>query len=835
MYQSYIGLEIHTQLLARTKVFCSCPANFGDEPNTNICPVCMGYPGVLPALNEEAIHMGYVVARALNCDLNPKCVFDRKNYFYPDLPKNYQITQFHEPLGRNGYIDIEFRKKKKRVRIHEIHLEEDAGKMIHAGDMSLLDYNRAGTPLLEIVTEPDLEIGEEAEVLLQELRRMVRYLEVCDGNMEEGSLRCDANVSVNTVGAGLGSKVEIKNLNSSRFVRKALNFEIERQQEILERGGSVAQETRLWNENRDLTESMRTKESAHDYRYFPEPDLPPFNADETFLAKVERALVELPAPRRRRFTESFRLTPAQAEFLCDEKSTADFFEAAVEEGANPEHLATWIQGDIRKQLNRSGTTLGESPLTPQRIARLLGLLDTGKIHGKIAKQVLELVFVEDKDPETIISEQRWEQITDRSALTTVLEEVLAENPKAVEQITGGDRKPLGFLVGRIMQRTSGRAEPKLVQEILQERFTVSTIDVYSFGGAIAGHREESGLVVPGNLIDVRGLFEQDPALPKGLSFEEIHLGQFLSEEITPSDWAALIARTAGRIETGESRGIVIGHGTDTLAYTASLLYWFFADTPVPIVLTASAVPTEAGGRGEAVENLRRAVHTAAGSESGLHVVYGNDDFMPLNLKFERTGITEIAAAAGVEQYRGTFRTWNADRLRRSGRVLAGNARAFSRDELTKHLETAIGRTFVAKVYPGMRGETLIALMDAGIRYFVLEIYDTGTANLRETPFSLKRALTYGRERGVQFYCTSQQEGVVDFSEYVTGHQLWREGAIPMGSLTTESAWTRLVAAQLEATARLVADRTAVGTAGEAGDTLDERYNEIVLELMEDSE
>jgi aspartyl-tRNA(Asn)/glutamyl-tRNA(Gln) amidotransferase subunit B len=828
VYQSFIGLEIHTQLLTETKVFCDCRANFGDEPNTNVCPVCMGYPGVLPTLNESAIHMGYVVARALNCDLNAKCVFDRKNYFYPDLPKNYQITQFHEPLGRNGYIDIEFRKKRKRVRIHEIHLEEDAGKMIHAGDMSLLDYNRAGTPLLEIVTEPDLEIGEEAEVLLQELRRMVRYLGVCDGNMEEGSLRCDANVSVNTHGAGLGNKVEIKNLNSSRFVRKALNFEIERQQEILDRGGAVAQETRLWNENRDLTESMRSKESAHDYRYFPEPDLPPFSADASFLEQVEAALVELPTPRRDRFLAEYSLSNTQADFLCDEKSTADFFESAVGEGADPEQLATWLAGDVRKQLNRSGTALAESPLSPARIAALLRMLDDGTIHGKIAKQVLAMIFSEDKDPDRIIAEQGWEQITDTGALQKVLQEVLAAHPQAVEQVVAGDRKPLGFLVGQVMQATSGRAEPKMVQQLLQEHFTVSTIDVFSFGGAIAGRRMEDGLVVPGDLMDVRGLFEADPTLPNGLSFEEIQLGQFLSEEITPADWAALLAQTAYRIDTGETRGIVIGHGTDTLSYTASLMYWFFADSGVPVVLTASAVPTEEGGRGEAVENLRRAVHTAAGSERGIHVVYGDDDFMPLNLKFERAGFTAVPQGTGHDDrsfYHGAFRNWNAAALRRGGRALARTARGLSREELTERLERAISRTFIAKVYPGMRGETLIALMDAGIRYFVLEIYDTGTANLRETPFSLRKALSYGRERGVRFFCTSQQEGVVDFSEYVTGHQLWREGAVPMGTLTTESAWTRLIAAQLEAESSV-----AGGTDG-----TDDTFDEAVLRLMEDTE
>jgi aspartyl-tRNA(Asn)/glutamyl-tRNA(Gln) amidotransferase subunit B len=820
MYQSFVGLEIHVQLQTETKVFCNCRTSFGDEPNTNVCPVCMGYPGVLPTLNGEAIEMAYTVARALNCELNPECVFDRKNYFYPDLPKNYQISQFHEPLGRNGYIDLEFHRKKKRVRIHEIHLEEDAGKMIHAGDMSLLDYNRAGTPLLEIVTEPDLEIGEEAEVLLQELRRMVRYLAVCDGNMEEGSMRCDANVSVNTRGAGLGSKVEIKNLNSSRFVRKALTHEIERQQEILERGGSITQETRLWNENRDLTESMRTKESAHDYRYFPEPDLPHFRTDPAFLARVDARLVELPAARRARFVEEYGVSVSQAEFLCDEKSTADFFEATVRAGAEAEVVATWLAGDVRKELNRHGAALEASPLTAPRLASLLGLLADGTIHGKIAKQVLGRVFGEDKDPEAIIREQGWEQITDRAALGAVIDTVFGENPEAVAQIAGGDSKPMGFLVGRIMQATSGRAEPRLVQELISERFAVSTIEVFSFGGAIAGRRQEDGLVVPGDLMSLAALFEKDPALPEGVRFEELQLGQFLSEEITPADWAALISRTAASLEKGASRGIVVGHGTDTLAYTSSLLYWFFADTKIPVVLTAATVPTEAGARSDAVANLRRSVTTVSAGERGIHVVYGEDDFYPLNLKFERAGVTAVAGSPG--DYPGQFRNWNATGLKRGGRAVAATGRTLEVATLTGALEAAIRNSHIVKVYPGMRGETLIALMDAGVRYFVLEIFDTGTASLRESPFSLRRAFSYARERGVLFFCTSQQEGVVDFSEYVTAHGLWREGAIPMGGLTTESVWTRLIAAQVE-----------VAAAGTGAVSSDDAFTERVLQLMED--
>ncbi|MEE8440346.1 MAG: Asp-tRNA(Asn)/Glu-tRNA(Gln) amidotransferase subunit GatB, partial [Spirochaetia bacterium] len=534
MYRSYIGLEIHIQLLTETKVFCSCRSNFGDEPNTNICPVCMGYPGALPALNERAMKLSYIVARALGCTLAAESFFERKNYFYPDLPKNYQISQFAAPLGADGHLDLEFRKHKRRVRIRECHLEEDAGKMIHAGDQSLLDFNRTGTPLLEIVTEPDLEFGEEAEHLMQEFRRIVRYLGVCDGNMEEGSLRCDANISLNTEGAGLGTKVEIKNMNSFRFVRKALNYEIARQEEILERGGTIIQETRLWNENRDVSESMRVKESSNDYRYFPEPDLPPFRPTPEFLQDVEAAQVELPRDRIARLREEHGLSEAQAAFICDERETADFFEAVVGTDGGPLSgtgalvVASWLMGDVQKLLNRLGVRLAESPLTPTRLAELLTMLETGRIHGKIAKQVLSAVFEDDAAPAEIISERGWEQLTDRAAIGGIVDEVLTESQQAVDQIRAGDARPRGFLVGQVMRKSSGRADPKLVQEILNEKLAFQFVQVIAFGGAISGSRRADGVIVGGDLSDVIEAARQDPSLPGDIRYQELALGEFLS-------------------------------------------------------------------------------------------------------------------------------------------------------------------------------------------------------------------------------------------------------------------------------------------------------------------
>lgn len=472
MYQSFVGLEIHIHLLTKSKIFCSCKAHFGDAPNTNVCPVCMGYPGVLPVLNAQAMKLGYIVARALNCKLSQRTVFERKNYFYPDLPKNYQISQFANPIGEEGYIDIPLSGGEiKRIGIDDVHLEEDAGKMIHAGDMSLLDYNRTGYPLLEIVTKPDLVDGAEAEDFLKYFQRFVRYLKVSDGNMEEGSLRCDANISINTPGAGLGRKVEIKNLNSSRFVRKALEFEVKRQAEVLDNGGRILQETRLWNENRDVTESMRSKESSHDYRYFPEPDMPPFCPDQAFLETIEKAQVEIPLARRARFTKDFGLTKDQAEFVHETRDTADFFEEAAKLSANGPAAANWLMGDVQKALNRAGKKLSDCAMTPARLASLVKLLDQGKIHIKIAKQVLDAVFEENKDPETIIQEKNWEQITSEEQLNAILSEVFSRHETVVQAIKSGDERQKGFLMGQIMTATGGRAQPQLVQKILQKRLS----------------------------------------------------------------------------------------------------------------------------------------------------------------------------------------------------------------------------------------------------------------------------------------------------------------------------------------------------------------------------
>ena len=469
-YEVFIGLEIHIHLKTRSKMFCSCKAHYGDEPNTNVCPVCLGYPGTLPLVNEKAMELGYLVARSLGCKTAERSSFARKNYFYPDMPKNYQISQFEEPVGTDGAVEADFGGgASRKIRIHDVHLEEDAGKMIHAGDVTLLDYNRAGFPLLEIVTEPDLKSGEETEAFLRDFQRLVRYLGVSDGNMDEGSMKCDANISINLPGKGLGTKVELKNMNSPRFVRLALNHEIIRQAEVLDAGGSLVQETRLWNENRDITEIMRRKEAADDYRYFPEPDIPPFFPDEAFLEKVENGMVELPLEKKRRLHSEYGLSREQAEFIHDEAETAHFFEETVKSGASPQQAASWLSSDIRKLLNRENLSLVESPLTAGRFSSLLKLINDGRISGKIAKKVLEKIFKDNLDPETIVENEGWSQISDPVELTSLVEKVMKENPGVVSAVRAGDVRQKGFLMGQVMRYSDGKAAPELTGKILDEK------------------------------------------------------------------------------------------------------------------------------------------------------------------------------------------------------------------------------------------------------------------------------------------------------------------------------------------------------------------------------
>ncbi|NLM51437.1 MAG: Asp-tRNA(Asn)/Glu-tRNA(Gln) amidotransferase subunit GatB [Firmicutes bacterium] len=473
-YETIIGLEVHVELATETKIFCSCPTHFGSAPNTNVCPICLGYPGTLPVLNKKAVEYAIMAGLALNCEIPAVSKFDRKNYFYPDLPKAYQISQYDQPVAVNGYLEIEVDGKQKRIGITRLHLEEDAGKLIHSeyGGYSLADYNRGGVPLIEIVSEPDIRSPEEAKAYLEKLRSIILYTGISDVKMEEGSLRCDANISIRPVGSKeFGTRVEIKNMNSFRAVQRALEYEVQRHQETLESGGTLIQETRRWDENLGVTVSMRSKEEAEDYRYFPDPDLVPVVVTAEWVEEIRQRLPEMPDARRKRYMEEYKLSAYDAEVITASKQMADFFEATLKEYNDPKTVANWLMGEIAKHLNAEGKEINETKLTPSHLAALLKLIDKGTISGKIAKTVFEEMFSSGKMPGQIVEEKGLVQISDEGAIAAVVEQVIAENPKAVEDYRSGQAKALGFLVGQVMKHTKGKANPQMVNKLLREKLS----------------------------------------------------------------------------------------------------------------------------------------------------------------------------------------------------------------------------------------------------------------------------------------------------------------------------------------------------------------------------
>jgi aspartyl-tRNA(Asn)/glutamyl-tRNA(Gln) amidotransferase subunit B len=471
-FEPVIGLEVHAQLKTQTKIFCGCSTQFGAAPNTQTCPVCLGMPGVLPVLNRTVVDFTLRMALATGCTIARESRFARKNYFYPDLPKGYQISQYELPIAEHGGIDIEAGGRPQRVRIRRIHMEEDAGKLTHDPyrPVSRVDLNRTGVPLIEIVSEPDLDSAAAAGAYLRQLRSIVRYLGICDGNLEEGSFRCDANVSIRPKGSsGLGTRTELKNLNSFRFVEKAIEHEINRQREVLADGGAIVQETRLWDSAKGQTFSMRGKEEAHDYRYFPDPDLLPLVIDEEWIERVRRSLPELPDARRARFVAQYGLPDYDAGVLTSDRELADYFEACLEAFPQPKPVSNWIMGPLLGMLNAGGTPIERAPIPAAALADLLKLVDGGAISAKTAKSVFEEMAASGKTAAAIVAEKGLSQISEADALEAVVQGVLDRNPKEIAAYRGGKTKLMGFFVGEVMKATRGRANPKAVNELLRQR------------------------------------------------------------------------------------------------------------------------------------------------------------------------------------------------------------------------------------------------------------------------------------------------------------------------------------------------------------------------------
>jgi aspartyl-tRNA(Asn)/glutamyl-tRNA(Gln) amidotransferase subunit B len=474
-YEPVIGLEVHAQLLTKSKIFCGCSTVFGKEPNTLTCPVCTGQPGSLPVLNRRAVEFAIKLGLATNCRITPYSLFARKNYFYPDLPKGYQISMYEYPLAVDGFIDISVEGQKKRIKLIRIHMEEDAGKLKHGetpetASYSYVDFNRTGVPLVEIVSRPDIRSPEEAGDYLRKLRAILQYLEICTGNMEEGSFRCDANVSVRPKGQKeFGTRAEVKNMNSFRHVEKALEYEIKRQILVIEDGDNVVQETRLWDANEGITISMRSKEEAHDYRYFPDPDLVPLRVDEAWIDEIRKGLPELPDQKKGRFVKDYQIPEYDAEILTSTKPMANYYEECVRLFPEPKTVSNWIMGDLLRELKRDEREIDQCPVTPKHLAEMLDMIKKGTISGKIAKDVFgEMVTTGDR-PEKIVREKGWVQILDGGEIEGVIDRIIAANPKLVEDYRSGKEKLFGYFVGEVMKSTKGKANPKLLNDLLRKK------------------------------------------------------------------------------------------------------------------------------------------------------------------------------------------------------------------------------------------------------------------------------------------------------------------------------------------------------------------------------
>jgi aspartyl-tRNA(Asn)/glutamyl-tRNA(Gln) amidotransferase subunit B len=475
-YETVIGLEIHVELKTATKIFCPCPNEFGGEPNTHVCPVCLGLPGVMPVFNKRVLEFAVKAGLALNCEIAAYSKFDRKNYYYPDLPKNYQVSQYDLPICKLGSLEIDINGEPKTIGITRIHMEEDAGKLLHGGatitssQYSRVDLNRTGVPLIEIVSEPDLRSAEEARAYMEKMKAILEYLNVSDVKMEQGSLRCDANISLRLVGAEeLGTKAEIKNMNSFRSLQRAIEYEVERQTEILDEGGRIVQETRSWDEEKGLTVSMRSKEEAHDYRYLPEPDLVPIIVDPKWVDELRTSLPELPDARKQRFVKELGLSEYDAGIITGNRALADYFDEVVIKYNDPKTVANWLMGELLRLINAGDMEITDNKIKADQFASLLQLQADGTISGKMAKTVFEEMFATGKDPEVIVKEKGMVQISDEGALATLIEKVLAANPRSVEDYQAGKGKAIGFLVGQVMKETKGQANPSVVNKLLIEK------------------------------------------------------------------------------------------------------------------------------------------------------------------------------------------------------------------------------------------------------------------------------------------------------------------------------------------------------------------------------
>ena len=774
MYQSFVFLEIRVLILSEEKAFCSCKAGSSAEH----CPICSRTEGHPPVLKERAAREAYRLAQSLGCTLIQKAAYEYPSGM-PAMPPEYRLCGASVKIAENGAVDIEFHKHKKRIDILEIRIEEDAGRLVHADGKAFMDYGSAGMPSIRIRTGNNLELGEEAEMFLTELSSRMRYIGLLTDSNNTHKIRCNAYTASTEIPNPPQHYVKLRNLNSFNFVRNAVNEDLRRQEELLKQGKKLVSESRLWNARLERTEPYKARNFIDCVKIFPVKEAHFYSAPPHILQEVLNTAPENQQLRKLRYMQTFGLSVPVAQALCTEAKLADFFEAVLQLGVEPKLVANSILADILPLLKRADKTLESLTLSPEQYAGILRLSQEGTINHSIVRKLLQKVIVDGEPPAVLLVQEDWTKISDYNTLRRLVRDMLAKHPKEAEYLKAGTMKYLEILCGLIMKKTGGFADQNLVKQIIKEELNISIIYVLSMGGAISGKFRE-GQVEAGNTTVLSDLLDPDIA-ERYVCFENIIPGGLLSEELEPADWARLIHTICEKIASGTANGIVLPHGTDTLVYTAPLIYWLFADSPVPIVLTASnTTPMESE---EARRNINDAVRLAWKQESGVYVSFNGRILSPLNLKF--VGSTDIG-----------FVNWNMQTPLFRGEGLLSDYEESDPLVFASLLSEAADSMFLIKTYPGIRSEYLLTFLQKNIRTFFIELYENGTANMKDSPYSLKEFLKRGKKRRCRFYCTSQQEEAIDFSGYMSAVNLWREGAVPMGMLTTETAIALYYAASL---------------------------------------
>ncbi len=752
MYQSFVYLEVRILLAPVSYVFLKKNENI--QINPNVLASCSA------------------LAQALGCNILDSAEVEHLTGKLPAESAS-KISGYSLRIAEAGAMNIMFHMRPKKIAIQEMRIEEDAGRLTHSEGKTHLDFTWLGAPSLRITTAASFELGEEVEVFLNEIRRLVQYLHLDNSETGEGGIRCNSFVALSVFPKKPEYYVKLRNLNSFNFARKAVNSEITRQEKDLALGKRIVNESRIWNEKKNCTESYQLRNTEVS-RF--ESLIPPFFIDlktqRRSLSDNDLACIEIPEQRRLRLKTQYGLSKLQTEFLCDDKDCADYFEAAVAAGADPFVAEQWMKLDFARLMKTVNADYSDVLLSPDKFSFIIKILVSGRINTTIARHLMKSVMETGKNPEEIILEENISLLADDDELLPFVKKVIKENPGSAQKLSSGKMAPLEFLTGEIMKKTKGRADPNKVKSLIKKELEISIIYVISMGGAMSSVRSESGSIIGGDSSILKKIIHKsEPEIP----VQFVSIGNFLSDEIEPSDWAVLIHEVAEKIAAGTANGIIITHGMDTLSYSAALMFWLFSDASVPIVLTAS--PSLTSESSDTADNLLLSVHTVCREKKGVYVAFGGKILSPLNLRFERPT-------------QDGFRNWNLNKpvFTESGVIAEQFVDIKETDVsvLTTLLNDAASKMIIFRVYPGFNSSCFLKMTE-NIKTVFLELYETGTGNMRSGDFSLRPLLVQGRKRGIHFYCTSQQESLVNFSQYITETRVWREGAIAMGMLSRESA------------------------------------------------